>query len=158
MPLVDPQRPIQPFSGRPDPSGSPPTSLDAIEQEFADALTGHRACQWGAGDVAARALKSCRSRKQRRVVANALAATGHCAKMYVVQMARVAKAFPGPHRKPDVSWSLYRACLQASTRETPWNAVEILEIALGNGWHCKEVNALGKGDAVEKPKCPTCGK
>lgn len=152
---------VQPFTP-PETSNQVGVVLDALQQEFADLCSGERACQWAKGDLAAKALAACGSKAERKVVLGALASLGHCTAGYVRQLSLVAAAFSHEQRKPDVAWSLYRACLQAADRKkTPWDATSILEIALGNGWHCKDVNALGRADKEPtsslKATCGDCG-
>lgn len=135
-------------------------SFDAVQQEFADALTGHRACQWEAGDIASRALAACPDRHARTALFGVLAWIGHCTSGYVRQLAQVSEAFTTEHRKPDVAWSLYRVCRRVAARRgmTP---MALLDMALSRGWHVTDVNVYGSPDGPKKSTlralCGDCG-
>ena len=95
------------------------------------------------------------------VVYGQFAAVGWGGKAHLKQVVRVARAFPDEEeRVPDVKWSYFRACYQASTRtgETPF---QILTKALEQNWSVKEVNHYGKppDDVIFEAsgECPTCG-
>lgn len=119
---------------------------DAVEQDFATALTGERACWWSAGDVAAHALAQVKTKAERRRVVNALASVGHCTSSYVATIARCATAFEQGLRQPNLSPPLYLACVRTAKRlnEAP---ATILQRALDGELHAREVAAMGRRTA-----------
>jgi rubrerythrin len=143
-------------------------TLDEHLDAFAQALADERAHAFATGDTIVAALREQRLQspgatarqvdKARRALLGQFAAHGHCSVKEVAERAAIAATFDYEATK-DVAWVVLRACLAAAER-TGREATAILDEALANGWHCKEIGKLGKlvkTPAEEPAVCPTCG-
>lgn len=128
-------------------------TLDEHLQQFATALISERDARWAAGDAINDAgLLSA-------AVVGAFAAAGHCTTAFVRQLSSVARAFSHAQRFPDVSWTFYRSVLGAAKRLGRETA-PLLDEAMAQGWHSKELAALGRvGPTVAalERDCGGCG-
>jgi rubrerythrin len=143
-------------------------TLDETLGSFASCLTDERAKAFEAGDVIVAALREQRLQlagqtvrrvaKARRTLLGQLAAAGHCSVKEVAERGAIAATFDREATK-DVHWVVLRACLAAAQR-TGREATAVLDEALANGWHCKEIGKLGakvRAPTEEPAVCPTCG-
>jgi hypothetical protein len=136
-----------------------PSSWEGAAQQFADAITDHRAGYWLAADVAREILSAASTGAARRTAIKQLAGLGHCSANYVQHLAALGDAFPQDFRYPDVGMPLYSVCLRTAQR-TKEPATRILERALRYNWHCRRVAAIGREhDQVNKVlgQCLACG-
>jgi rubrerythrin len=143
-------------------------TLDEHLDAFTQALATERATAFATGDTIVAALREQRLQlagqtvrrvaKARRTLLGQLAAAGHCSVKEVAERGAIAATFDREATK-DVHWVVLRACLAAAQR-TGREATAVLDEALANGWHCKEIGKLGakvRAPTEEPAVCPTCG-
>ena len=135
-------------------------TLDELSQRWVDALEAERGAWWQAADVAAYALGLTGTKAERGRLVGELASLGHVSSGYVRALSQMAGSYGTEYRLPDVSQSLYRACIAAG-RRMGIKAHVVLENALAAGHHVREVSQLGRRPKA-KPltmdaTCGDCG-
>jgi len=130
-------------------------TLEEVLQEFSRALEIERQANWVLGDIGSEAVKMFG-----KDVIGKLAELARCSKERIRQLIVVAFTFPAEYRYPDISWSFYRKVYQTAKR-TREDAMEILELAMSNGWSEKDLS-LYKADGNIKntrfiSECSLCG-
>lgn len=104
-------------------------TLEACLQQAADLIAANRACNWSLGDLLCDAV-----RQFGRGCVGKFAEVCGCSRARILQLMRVADAFPVDARLPDVGWSVYRACQQVAARQGK-GAREVLEEVLAEEPH-----------------------
>ena len=134
-------------------------TLDELSQRWVDALEAERGAWWQAADVAAYALGLTGTKAERGRLVGELASLGHVSSGYVRALAQMAGSYGTEYRLPDVSQSLYRACIAAARRlGLDTKPHEVLDRALKEGWHVREVSQMArKPQAKPLTMDATCG-
>ena len=137
-----------------------PMTLEDFTQAWATVLERSRGDFWLLGDLASWRLKQERTKAGRGQVVRLLAESGHCTAAWVRMHVQCADAFGTEQRLPDVSQSLYLACVRAAKR-TARKAGDILDDALAGGHHAAWANRLGRDAAAVartlEATCLACG-
>lgn len=147
--------------------GSVSHSLDELVGRFCDALANSRDAEWSSGDVLNVALDDTRrradsprlSRRMQAALLRQFASAGHVTTAWCRQHALVSGTFGTELRHPDVSWSYFRAVVNAAHR-TKQDARALLEDALAKCLTVADLNALGKDDPQAvglRATCAECG-
>ena len=141
-------------------------SLDEFLGAFIGALAAGEAGNWRAGDIVVRALGDLSqqgfvpreyARQRAKLLAMfAMNAPKPCTAARVRQLAAVSGTFGTEQRYPDLTWSYFRAAVQAAHR-TQVPARALLDEAVQAEWTIGYLNGLGKKNPEAVRLQATCG-
>lgn len=144
------------------------TSLEALEDRFAEARAAEREALWRQGDVLADAVRAFGGRRgATRRVLRQFAALGFGREGTLRGLLAVAQAFPADVRYPDLPWLLYREVLAWARRRAKAglgdvNPVDLLARAVEEEWSPADVRRQdavrpGQTRAHLEATCGSCG-